>query len=162
MDRSKSSLTRPSDHCVGFTDFVSFYLQYTNLYNFVFVTKDWDVRYMSYFAYTQTIALTVFGIMAGAIMSYTRDVKVSHDRGSMGYVPRISPLMTLRWFLALVVDLVHRIADPSRWCRDDAALAWCQRLDRRAGHQPSLARYGRRVCRYLYPGRRSVPGTPRQ
>jgi len=60
---------------IGFTDFVSFYLQYTNLYNFVFVTKDWDARYMSYFGYTQTIALTVFGIMAGAIMSYTREVK---------------------------------------------------------------------------------------
>lgn len=61
----------------GFTDFVSFYLQYTNLYNFVFITQDWDARYLSYFGYTQTIALTVFGIMAGVIMSYTRDVKVS-------------------------------------------------------------------------------------
>lgn len=68
---------------IGFTDFVSFYLQYTNLYNFVFVTKDWDARYMSYFGYTQTIALTVFGIMAGAIMSYTREVKVSRDRGDL-------------------------------------------------------------------------------
>jgi hypothetical protein len=69
---------------IGFTDFVSFYLQYTNLYNFVYVTKDWDARYMSYFGYTQTIALTVFGIMAGAIMSYTREVKVSRKRGDLG------------------------------------------------------------------------------
>jgi hypothetical protein len=85
-DCSELFLTYAFDHCIGFTDFVSFYLQYTNLYNFVFVTKDWDVRYMSYFASTQTIALTVFGIMAGAIMSYTRDVKVSHDRGGMRYI----------------------------------------------------------------------------
>lgn len=64
---------------IGFTDFVSFYLQFTNQYNFIYITQDWDARYMSYFSSIQTLSLTVFGIAGGAIMSYTRDVKVSHD-----------------------------------------------------------------------------------
>lgn len=62
---------------LGFTDFVSFYLQYTNLYNFVYTTQDWEIRYLTYFSLTQTVALTFFAIVGGAIMSYTRDVKVS-------------------------------------------------------------------------------------
>jgi MFS family permease len=62
---------------LGFFDFVSFYLQFTNLYNFIYVTQDWSPRNLSYFASIQTMAMTIFGIIGGAIMSRTRDVKVT-------------------------------------------------------------------------------------
>lgn len=60
---------------IGFFDFVSFYLQFTNQYNFVYVTRDWSYRYLSYFSSTQSLSLTIFGILAGAVMAKTRDVK---------------------------------------------------------------------------------------
>ena len=75
--------------CIGFFDFVSFYLQFTNLYNFIYVTQDWSPRNLSYFASIQTMAMTIFGIIGGAIMSRTREVKVSGDvRGSIAIGPR--------------------------------------------------------------------------
>ncbi|KEP44899.1 drug:H+ antiporter [Rhizoctonia solani 123E] len=52
---------------IGFFDFVSFYLTFSYLYSFVFVVKGWELRYLNYFTSTQTVALTVFGIIAGAI-----------------------------------------------------------------------------------------------
>ena len=67
---------------IGFFDFVSFYLQFTNLYNFIYVTQDWSPRNLSYFASIQTMAMTIFGIIGGAIMSRTREVKVSGGAGS--------------------------------------------------------------------------------
>lgn len=61
---------------IGFFDFVSFYLQYTNLYNFIYVTQDWSYRNLTYFASCQTLSLTVFGIVGGTLMAKYRDVKV--------------------------------------------------------------------------------------
>ena len=60
---------------IGFFDFTSFYLQFTNLYNFIYVTQDWSARNLSYFSSIQTMAMTVAGIAGGAIMSRTREVK---------------------------------------------------------------------------------------
>ncbi|KAF8671463.1 Major Facilitator Superfamily [Rhizoctonia solani] len=60
---------------IGFFDFVSFYLTFSYLYSFVFVIKGWELRYLNYFSSTQTVALTVFGIIAGAIMRTTHRYK---------------------------------------------------------------------------------------
>ncbi|KAF5383397.1 hypothetical protein D9757_006152 [Collybiopsis confluens] len=60
---------------IGFFDFVSFYLQYTYQYSFIFVTKDWSAVDQNYFAYSQTLSLTVFGILAGFVQAYTRRTK---------------------------------------------------------------------------------------
>ncbi|KAJ3740665.1 drug:h+ antiporter [Lentinula detonsa] len=60
---------------IGFFDFVSFYLQYTYQYSFIFVTKDWSTVDQNYFAYTQTLSLTVFGILTGFVQAYTRRTK---------------------------------------------------------------------------------------
>ncbi|KAG8744344.1 hypothetical protein FRC10_010324 [Ceratobasidium sp. 414] len=60
---------------IGFFDFVSFYLTFSYLYSFVFVIKGWELRYLNYFSSTQTVALTVFGIMAGMIMRATHRYK---------------------------------------------------------------------------------------
>ncbi|KAG9097147.1 hypothetical protein FS749_006973 [Ceratobasidium sp. UAMH 11750] len=60
---------------IGFFDFVSFYLTFSYLYSFVFVVKGWELRYLNYFSSTQTVALTVFGIVAGAIMRATHRYK---------------------------------------------------------------------------------------
>ncbi|KAE9398857.1 drug:h+ antiporter [Gymnopus androsaceus JB14] len=60
---------------IGFFDFVSFYLQYTYQYSFIYVTRDWTVVNQNYFAYTQTLALTIFGILAGFVQAYTRRTK---------------------------------------------------------------------------------------
>lgn len=62
---------------IGFFDFVSFYLQYTYLYSFIFVTRGWSLVDQNYFAYTQTLSLTFFAVMAGAIQAWTRRGKVS-------------------------------------------------------------------------------------
>ncbi|QRV78334.1 major facilitator superfamily transporter [Ceratobasidium sp. AG-Ba] len=60
---------------IGFFDFVSFYLTFSYLYSFVFVVKGWELRYLNYFSSTQTVALTVFGILAGVIMRVTQRYK---------------------------------------------------------------------------------------
>ncbi|CAE6508217.1 unnamed protein product [Rhizoctonia solani] len=60
---------------IGFFDFVSFYLTFSYLYSFVFVVKGWELRYLNYFTSTQTVALTVFGIIAGVIMRATHRYK---------------------------------------------------------------------------------------
>ncbi|KAG8685862.1 hypothetical protein FRC11_009927 [Ceratobasidium sp. 423] len=60
---------------IGFFDFVSFYLTFSYLYSFVFVVKGWELRYLNYFSSTQTVALTVFGIIAGFIMRATHRYK---------------------------------------------------------------------------------------
>ncbi|KAL5493064.1 hypothetical protein ACEPAI_4512 [Sanghuangporus weigelae] len=60
---------------VGFFDFVSFYLTYVYLYSFVLVVKPWSTLNATYFVSTQTVALTVFGILAGAAMLYVRRYK---------------------------------------------------------------------------------------
>ncbi|KAL1409007.1 hypothetical protein Q8F55_005831 [Vanrija albida] len=61
---------------IGFFDFVSFYLQYQFLFSFMTVTQPtWSNRVLNYFMQTQTVALTVFGILAGVIMAATRRFK---------------------------------------------------------------------------------------
>ncbi|PSS03712.1 hypothetical protein PHLCEN_2v3966 [Hermanssonia centrifuga] len=60
---------------IGFFDFVSFYLTNTYLYSFVLVVKPWSLINVTYFTSTQTVALTVFGIMAGVIMRFTHRYK---------------------------------------------------------------------------------------
>lgn len=53
---------------IGFFDFVSFYLTNTYLYSFILVVKPWSLINVTYFTSTQTVALTVFGILAGLLM----------------------------------------------------------------------------------------------
>ncbi|EMD31052.1 hypothetical protein CERSUDRAFT_163556 [Gelatoporia subvermispora B] len=60
---------------IGFFDFVSFYLTYTYLFSFVLVVKPWSLVDANYFSSTQTVALTVFGILAGGLMRYLRRYK---------------------------------------------------------------------------------------
>lgn len=60
---------------IGFFDFVSFYLQYTYLYSYVYVTQNWSYANLTYFSATQSLALTIFGIVAGIIMWATRRFK---------------------------------------------------------------------------------------
>ncbi|KAL1938676.1 hypothetical protein VTO73DRAFT_11279 [Trametes versicolor] len=60
---------------IGFFDFFSFYLSFTYLYSFVLVTKSWSLINATYFAQTQTVALTVFGITAGFGMRYLHRYK---------------------------------------------------------------------------------------
>ncbi|KAI0092894.1 drug:h+ antiporter [Irpex rosettiformis] len=60
---------------IGFLDFVSFYLTNTYLYSFILVVKPWPLLHATYFSSTQTVALTIFGIMAGGIMTFTRRYK---------------------------------------------------------------------------------------
>ncbi|KAF7977944.1 hypothetical protein HWV62_2023 [Athelia sp. TMB] len=60
---------------IGFFDFVSFYLTYTYLYSFIIVVQDWSLVDSTYFIYTQSVALTFFGIVAGFILRYTQRYK---------------------------------------------------------------------------------------
>jgi len=60
---------------IGFFDFVSFYLQYTYLYSYVTVTQNWSYANLTYFSATQSLALTIFGILGGAIMWGTQRFK---------------------------------------------------------------------------------------
>ncbi|KAH9896440.1 drug:h+ antiporter [Cubamyces lactineus] len=60
---------------IGFFDFFSFYMSFTYLYSFVLVTKDWSLINATYFIQTQTVALTVFGIMSGFLLHYFRHYK---------------------------------------------------------------------------------------
>merc|ERR1711939_1148563 len=60
---------------ISFFDFVPFYLQYTYQYSFIYVVKPWSLVDQNYFAQTQTIALTLFGIIAGAIVFKLRRYK---------------------------------------------------------------------------------------
>lgn len=55
---------------------MSFYLQYTYQYSFITVVKvGWSPRILNYFVQTQTIALCVFGLLAGIIMAWTKRLK---------------------------------------------------------------------------------------
>ncbi|KAH7912676.1 major facilitator superfamily domain-containing protein [Hygrophoropsis aurantiaca] len=55
---------------IGFFDFMSYYLTYTYLYSFVLVVKPWSLVDAVYFMQVQTVALTLFGIIAGVSMHY--------------------------------------------------------------------------------------------
>ncbi|KAI0354154.1 drug:h+ antiporter [Trametes cingulata] len=60
---------------IGFFDFFSFYLTFTYLYSFVLVTKSWTLINATYFIQTQTVALTVFGILSGFLLRWFRHYK---------------------------------------------------------------------------------------
>ncbi|KAI0367339.1 drug:h+ antiporter [Pilatotrama ljubarskyi] len=60
---------------IGFFDFFSFYMSFTYLYSFVLVTKSWSLINATYFIQTQTVALTVFGIMSGFLLRWFRRYK---------------------------------------------------------------------------------------
>ncbi|ORX37004.1 major facilitator superfamily domain-containing protein [Kockovaella imperatae] len=60
---------------IGFFDFISFYLQYTYLYSYIFVTENWSFLDLSYFSATQSLSLTAFGILGGIIMWASRRLK---------------------------------------------------------------------------------------
>ncbi|EKM58957.1 uncharacterized protein PHACADRAFT_25102 [Phanerochaete carnosa HHB-10118-sp] len=60
---------------IGFFDFVSFYLTNTYLYSFILVVKPWPLINVTYFTSTQTVALTVFGILAGILMRFMHRYK---------------------------------------------------------------------------------------
>lgn len=86
---------------IGIADFVSFYLQYTYQYSFVYVVKtEWSDRDMTYFTNTQTFGLCIFGTVCGIILIYYRRPKwllvgglcvrllgvglMIHSRGALG------------------------------------------------------------------------------
>ncbi|KAM5539164.1 hypothetical protein V8D89_007037, partial [Ganoderma adspersum] len=60
---------------IGFFDFFSFYLSQTYLYSFVLITKPWSLLDATYFNQTQSVALTVFGIVAGISMRFLHRYK---------------------------------------------------------------------------------------
>ena len=60
---------------IGFFDFFSFYLTQTYLYSFILITKDWSLVNVTYFNQTQSVALTVFGILAGIMMRFVHRYK---------------------------------------------------------------------------------------
>ncbi|KAF9443003.1 drug:h+ antiporter [Macrolepiota fuliginosa MF-IS2] len=60
---------------LGAFDFVLFYISYTYLFSFVIVVKPWPLLNATYFAQTQTVALTVFGILAGLSMHFLHRYK---------------------------------------------------------------------------------------
>ncbi|PVF93334.1 MFS general substrate transporter [Serendipita vermifera] len=62
---------------IGFFDFISFYLTFLYLYSFIYVTKTprWSQEDQNYFINTQSVGLTIFGILGAAIMYYTRRYK---------------------------------------------------------------------------------------
>ena len=60
---------------IGFFDFFSFYLTQTYLYSFILITKDWSLVNVTYFNQTQSVALPVFGILAGIMMRFVHRYK---------------------------------------------------------------------------------------
>ncbi|KAF8880998.1 drug:h+ antiporter [Infundibulicybe gibba] len=60
---------------IGAFDFISFYLTFTYLFSFVIVVKPWSLVNATYFIQTQTVALTVFAIIAGFGMRFLHRYK---------------------------------------------------------------------------------------
>ncbi|KAG6885294.1 hypothetical protein C0993_003578 [Termitomyces sp. T159_Od127] len=60
---------------IGALDFISFYLSFTYLYSYILIVKPWSLVNTTYFTQTQTVALTVFGIVAGLSMRFMRRTK---------------------------------------------------------------------------------------
>ncbi|TBU22782.1 drug:h+ antiporter [Dichomitus squalens] len=61
---------------IGFFDFFSFYLTQTYLYSFILITKNWSLVNVTYFNQTQSVALTVFGILAGVLLRFVHRYKL--------------------------------------------------------------------------------------
>ncbi|KAH9831158.1 drug:h+ antiporter [Rhodofomes roseus] len=62
---------------VNFFDFVSFYLTWSYLYTFTYVATDWDLTNLNYYSTAQSLCLTFFGLLWGAIVALVG--------GRMGY-----------------------------------------------------------------------------
>ena len=60
---------------IGFFDFFSFYLTTTYLYSFILIAKPWSLLDTTYFNQAQSVALTVFGIVAGLSMRFLHRYK---------------------------------------------------------------------------------------
>jgi MFS family permease len=61
---------------IGFFDFLAFYIAWSPSYSWAIVTRDgFDSQDATYFANTQSLCLTVFGITAGALMWYLKRYK---------------------------------------------------------------------------------------
>ncbi|KAJ7172314.1 drug:h+ antiporter [Mycena filopes] len=61
---------------IGALDFMAFYLTFTYLYSFVIVVKDWKLINTTYFMQTQTITMTLCGILTGIYMHRFRRYKM--------------------------------------------------------------------------------------
>ncbi|KAJ2962514.1 hypothetical protein NQZ79_g2376 [Umbelopsis isabellina] len=95
---------------IGFFDFVSFYLQYTYQYSFVYVVKtEWSFRDLTYFSSTQTIALCVFGLLAGVILIWFRRPKWLLFAGLLIRLLGVGLMIQSRGALGSDVELV--------WCQ---------------------------------------------
>ncbi|KAJ3991686.1 drug:h+ antiporter [Lentinula boryana] len=60
---------------IGAFDFCSYFLTAVYLYSFIIVVKPWSLLYATYFSQVQSMALTIFAILAGVIMKYTHRYK---------------------------------------------------------------------------------------
>ncbi|KAG1847454.1 major facilitator superfamily domain-containing protein [Suillus tomentosus] len=60
---------------IGFFDFMSFFLTYAYLFSFVLVVKPWSLVNATYFIQVQSVALTLFGILAGLSMRFLHRYK---------------------------------------------------------------------------------------
>ncbi|KAK1232837.1 hypothetical protein PQX77_004003 [Marasmius sp. AFHP31] len=60
---------------IGLFDFISFYLTFLYLYSFILVVQPWSPTNATYFVSTQSVALTIFGIMGGVILRFTHRYK---------------------------------------------------------------------------------------
>lgn len=60
---------------IGILDFASFYLSWTYISAFVQVVKGWGQTQTGYFATTQNVTSTIFGICIGSLMAWTRRFK---------------------------------------------------------------------------------------
>lgn len=95
---------------IGFFDFVSFYLQYTYQYSFIYVVKtDWSTKDLTYFSGTQTVALTVFGFLSGVILIWWRRPKWLLIAGLLIRLLGVGLMIHSRGALGSTVELV--------WCQ---------------------------------------------
>lgn len=62
---------------IAFFDFISYYLTALYLTSFLYVVKtpDWSQSAQNYFASTQAVGLTIFAILAGLVMRWTKRYK---------------------------------------------------------------------------------------
>lgn len=90
----------------------------TYLYSFILVVKPWSLINVTYFTSTQTVALTVFGILGGVIMRFQHRYKWMLVVGlciRLLYVSfsMYSPFSDLNY---------------SQGCRTDDPLSWSKRF----------------------------------
>ncbi|KZT10487.1 drug:h+ antiporter [Laetiporus sulphureus 93-53] len=62
---------------IGLFDFISFYLTWSYLYTFTYVVTDWSVTNMNYYSNCQSLCLTFFALLWGAV--------VAIFQGNIGY-----------------------------------------------------------------------------